>query len=179
MTSVFIHTRTRTYTQTNRQIWKILYCRAPYIYFFQIYTIMKPHATWECTQLSCPFLDFSHFSSRYYKPCNIPSKLKHGWLSCNVTWQFDCSSDLFTVDMWLLPLLGQLEKTEYRSFHILHAEDPERVLLGSLRESDNHRLILLYVFGWSISEQGSSNIPRMLAMGFADEHPQTLPVTVK
>lgn len=124
------------YTHTNRQIWKILYCCA--ICIFQIYTIVKPHATWKCTHWSFPFLDFSHFSLCNYKPFKIPTKLKHGWWSCNVTWQFDCSTHVFTVDMWLISLLGQLEKTEYRSFNILHAEDPERVLLGSLQESDNH-----------------------------------------
>lgn len=39
------------------------------------------------------------------------------------------------------------------------------MLLGSLWESDNHRIILLPVIGWPISEQGRVYVPRVLAVG--------------
>lgn len=81
--------------------------------------------------------------------------------------------------MWLIPLLGQQEGTEHRSSHILHTEDPERVLLGSLWESDDHRLILLPIIGWPISEHGRAYVPRKLAVGFASENPQESQSIVK
>lgn len=90
--------------------------------------------------------------------------------------QFNRNSDLFTVDMWLIPPVGSAGRG--RS-HILHAEDPERVLLGSLWESGDHRLILLPIIGWAISEQGRAYVPRKLAVGFACEHTQESPRTVE
>lgn len=81
--------------------------------------------------------------------------------------------------MWLIPLLGQLEGTERRRFHILHTKDPERVLLGSLWESGDRRLILLPIIGWPISEQGRAYVSRKLGVGFACEHTEELPSTVK
>lgn len=97
-------------------------------------------------------------------------KLQHDCLSCSGAGQFNRSSDLFTADMFLIPLLGQLEGTEHRRSPILHTQDPERVLLGSLWESGEHRLILLHIIGWPISEQGRAYVPRKLALGFACEH---------
>lgn len=83
--------------------------------------------------------------------------------------------------MWLIPsyLSGQLEAPGHTRFHILHTEDPERVLLGSLWESGDRRLIPLPIIGWPISEQGRAYVPRKLAVGFACERTQESPNAVK
>lgn len=48
-----------------------------------------------------------------------------------------------------------------------HSCIPERVLLGSLWESDSHILILMPIIGWSISEQDGAYEPVKVALGFA------------
>lgn len=73
---------------------------------------------------------------------------------------------LFTVNMWIIPLVGYPGSCR-RSY--IHTATPERVLLGSLLESDSHILRLMPVIGWSVSEQDGAYEQRKVALGFAYE----------
>lgn len=130
--------------------------------FFQRCPSVHPHAGLLKCVLFCVVLLFTFYISlslfvMLLQTDKMPTKLQYDSLSCSGSGQLN-SSDLFTVDMRLIPLSGQLEGTARRHSHILHTKNPERVLLGSLWESGNHRLILLPIIGWTISEQDGAYV---------------------
>lgn len=133
------------------------------IFFFQRCPSVHPHAgLLKCVLFGVVLLFTFYISLSLFvmllQTDKMPTKLQYDSLSCSGSGQLN-SSDLFTVDMRLIPLSGQLEGTARRHSHILHTKNPERVLLGSLWESGNHRLILLPIIGWTISEQDGAYVP--------------------
>lgn len=78
-------------------------------------------------------------------------------------------SYLSTVSTQLIPSLDPLRDRALALSPILLVKHPERVLLGSLWDSNRHRLILMPIIGRTISEQDGAYAPGKVAEGFTSE----------
>ena len=127
-----MHTQTHTFTDTDEEI--LPRCLSTDIFFLSDIPNVQPNAgLLKCILLSFPFVHFWLFSLS--PPCYY--KLAECQLNWNMTgWavvalgNLTRRSDLFTVDMRLIPPLGQLEGTQHRRFSNSTHQGPREGAVG-------------------------------------------------